>query len=158
MRLTLHADYSMRVLIYLACFQDRLISTAEISKAYNISQHHLVRIVLKLRHKGFIKVQPGRGGGMTLARDAQEIVIGEVIRATEPDFYWVECFGDKTACPISPTCALKDILGEAGSAFLKVLDSYTLADVVTPANTQLRSYFLKPLPLKRATKTKELQP
>ena len=157
MRLTLHADYSMRVLIYLACYQDRLVSTAEISKAYDISRHHLVRVVLKLGHKGFIKVQPGRGGGLRLARDAQEIVIGEVIRATEPDFHWVECFGDQSACPISPTCALKDILGEAGKAFLKVLNSYTLADVVTPANTQLRNYFLKPLVLKRSSKAKDLQ-
>ena len=48
MQLTVHADYALRVLLYLGSHPDRVISTQEISKAYGISKHHLVRVVQRL--------------------------------------------------------------------------------------------------------------
>jgi Rrf2 family nitric oxide-sensitive transcriptional repressor len=35
-------------------------------------------------------------------------------------------------CPIVPACVLRDVLEDARSAFLKVLDGYTLADLAAP--------------------------
>ncbi len=60
-----------------------------------------------------------------------QINIGEVVRKTEEDFYLVECFNCATnQCVITPVCRLKGVLHEALDAYLKVLDSYTLADFV----------------------------
>ncbi|MBL8151572.1 MAG: Rrf2 family transcriptional regulator [Blastocatellia bacterium] len=130
MRLTFHADYSLRVLLYLASHPDRLVSTVEISQAYNISRNHLVRVVNNLGKKGFIEVHPGRSGGIKLGRQPEEIILGEVIRATEPDFYLVECFDKRTnSCPITPACGLKSILKEAVDSFLQTLNRYTLRDI-----------------------------
>jgi Rrf2 family transcriptional regulator, nitric oxide-sensitive transcriptional repressor len=146
MRLTLHADYSLRVLVYLAIHQDRLVSTAEISQAYDISRNHLVRVVLALGKKGFVKVRPGRSGGVTLAKAVTEITIGAVVRAMEPDFHIVECFDERrNRCPITPVCGLKGILYEAQKAFLTTLDRYTLADFVTqPQDPQFLIYLPPP--------------
>lgn len=131
MQLTLYADYSLRVLLYLGLRPDRLSTIAEIADAYAISRNHLVKVVHNLGLLGWIDTARGRGGGMTLARPPDEINIGEVVRQTETSFDLVECFDMKTnTCPIAPVCALKGALQEAQAAFLKVLDKYTLADVL----------------------------
>jgi Rrf2 family nitric oxide-sensitive transcriptional repressor len=141
--LTLHADYSLRVLLYLAARPDRLVSTQEVSEAYGISKNHLVRVVQALGKHGFIEVRPGRSGGLTLARAPSDISLGQVFRVTEPDFHLVECFDRQTnTCPIAPACGLKGILFEARDAFLAVLDKYTLADVTKRSRKDLTDFFL----------------
>ena len=44
MQLSLHADYSLRVLLYLGTHPDEVVPTRDISDAYGISKHHLVRV------------------------------------------------------------------------------------------------------------------
>jgi Rrf2 family nitric oxide-sensitive transcriptional repressor len=141
--LTLHADYSLRVLLYLAARPGSLVSTQEVSEAYGISKNHLVRVVQSLGKEGFIEVRPGRTGGITLARQPSEITLGKVFRVTEPDFHLVECFNkDENTCPIAPACGLKGVLYEAREAFLAVLDKYTLADVMKRSRRDLTDLFL----------------
>ncbi|MFL5350102.1 MAG: RrF2 family transcriptional regulator [Hyalangium sp.] len=143
MHLTLHADYSLRVLLYLAAQPERLASTQEVSEAYGISKNHLVRVVQSLGRHGFIEVRPGRAGGILLARPASEISLGQVFRVAEPDFNLVECFDrDKNTCPIAPACGLRGVLFEAREAFLAVLDKYTVADLVKRSRKDLRDFFL----------------
>lgn len=143
MHLTLHADYSLRVLLYLAARPGRLASTQELADAYGISKHHLVRVVQTLSGEGFVEVRAGRSGGVTLARPTKDISVGKVLRAAEPDFELVECFNRETnTCPISPACGLKGVLSEAREAFLAVLDRYTLADLVGRSRKDLADLFL----------------
>lgn len=143
MHLTLHADYSLRVLLYLAARPERLVSTQEVSEAYGISKNHLVRVVQALGKHGFIEVRPGRSGGITLARAPAEISLGQVFRATEPSLHLVECFDrEKNTCPIAPACGLKGVLFEARDAFLAVLDKYSLADVTKRSRKDLTDLFL----------------
>lgn len=143
MHLTLHADYSLRVLLYLAARPGGLVSTQEVSEAYGISKNHLVRVVQALGKEGFVEVRPGRTGGITLARLPAEISLGQVFRATEPDFHLVECFNkEENTCPIAPACGLKGVLYEAREAFLAVLDKYTLADVMKRSRRDLTDFFL----------------
>ena len=131
MQLTLHADYSLRVLLYLAENPERLVSTEEISEAYGISRHHLVRVVQTLHEHSFVKVSAGRNGGAMLARTPAEINIGQVVRKTEPNFRVVECFDlEANTCPIVAVCKLRGVLADALEAFFNVLDAYTLADLV----------------------------
>jgi Rrf2 family nitric oxide-sensitive transcriptional repressor len=141
--LTLHADYSLRVLLYLATRPERLVSTQEVSEAYGISKNHLVRVVQALGKHGYVEVRPGRSGGLTLARAPSEISLGEVFRVTEPDFHLVECFDRETnTCPIAPACGLKGVLFEAREAFLAVLSKYTLADITKRSRKDLTDFFL----------------
>jgi Rrf2 family transcriptional regulator, nitric oxide-sensitive transcriptional repressor len=141
--LTLHADYALRVLLYLAARPERLVSTQEVSEAYGISKNHLVRVVQALGKHGFVEVRPGRSGGLTLARLPAEIALGKVFRATEPGFQLVECFDRETnTCPIAPACGLKGVLFEAREAFLSVLDKYTLADLTQRSRKDLTDFFL----------------
>ena len=131
MRLTKHSDYALRVLLYVASAEGRQVSTEEISEAYGISSHHLVKVVGKLGKAGFLEIKRGRLGGFRLARPAEDIRIGEVVSATEPDFAFVECLEpDNTSCPLTGNCGLVRPLREAQKAFIDALDKYTLADAV----------------------------
>lgn len=136
MHLTAYSDYAMRALLYLGARTDRLCSTAEIARAYGISQNHLVKVVHDLRRAGYIASVRGRLGGLRLAMPAEDINVGTVIRHTENDFQLVDCPG----CLIGPVCGLSGAFDEAVAAFLKVLDSYTLADLLTRRSDMLELF------------------
>lgn len=127
MKLTLFTDYSMRVLLYLAARSDRLCSIAEVAGAYRISQNHLMKVVNELARSGYVESVRGRFGGIRLGKPPEEINVGELIRHTEDGFDLVDC----GSCVIAPACGMTGVLNEALSAFLAVLDRYTLADLMT---------------------------
>ena len=111
MHLTQFSDYGLRLAIFLGCHPGRAVSVDEVSRAFGISRHHLVRVVQTLTDVGVVETQRGRGGGMRLARDPSEINVGWLVRQTEPHFNLVECFDHATnTCPIAPACGLKGAL------------------------------------------------
>jgi Rrf2 family transcriptional regulator, nitric oxide-sensitive transcriptional repressor len=133
MQLTVHTDYALRVLLYLAHFPERRVGTEEISTAYGISKNHLVRVVQTLADSGFVRVTVGRSGGVELAREPKDIGLGDIVRATEASFRLVECHDVvNNTCPIVPVCRLKAILDAALAAFLAELDKQSLATLVKP--------------------------
>ncbi len=133
MRLTVYTDYSLRVLMFLAVRGQQLATIAEIAKAYGISKNHLMKVVHQLGVAGYVETVRGKGGGLRLAQPAQDIVLGEIVRRTEPDMALVPCFDpDNTSCVIFSGCVLRGVLSEARDAFLVTLDRRTLADLVRP--------------------------
>ena len=132
MQLTQYTDYSLRVLIYLAKKTKGLATVSEIAEYHGISRNHLVKVIHNLAIKGFILTTRGRNGGMTLSRPPEKIILGDVIRNTEPNFDIAECFNaTNDCCVITRNCGLKSIFREAQMGFIKVMDKYTLADAVT---------------------------
>jgi Rrf2 family nitric oxide-sensitive transcriptional repressor len=134
MRLTTLSDYALRVLLYAAASNDRLITIEETARVYKISRAHLMKVVNILTRGGFLKGVRGRAGGFTLARSPDAINIGAVMRATEPDFELVECFATGNQCLITGCCKLPTILNEALTNFVATLDRYTLADLMLREN------------------------
>jgi len=134
MRLTKTSDYTLRVLIYLAVHADRSVSITEISRAYGVSRHLLVKIVQPLIGDGSVASVRGRHGGFRLNKAPGEINVGAIVRRTENTWDVVECFNRETnTCPIEPACGLKGALTRAQRAFAGVLDEYTLADFLPRA-------------------------
>jgi Rrf2 family nitric oxide-sensitive transcriptional repressor len=131
MRLTTFTDYSLRVLIYLAAAEPaRRATIAEIARAFAISENHLVKVVHFLGKRGWIGTVRGKGGGMVLARPAERISVGEVVRDAEGAALPAQCFAaDGGNCLLGSVCRLKGAHDEALKAFYRVLDGYTLADI-----------------------------
>ena len=132
MRLTLHTDFSLRLLMLLALEPDGLHTIEEVARRYRISQNHLMKVAQTLAQQGFVESVRGRGGGIKLAKSATRINLGAVVRTTEDSLALVECFDRKrNNCVVSPACGLQGPLQEALAAFFAVLDRYTLADLIS---------------------------
>src|SRR5262245_49542775 len=83
MRLTKSTSHAIRILIDCARAGDRLIKVAELSQRLEITQQNVFKIVNLLARAGLIEAVRGRNGGVRLARPADSIRIGDVVRATE---------------------------------------------------------------------------
>lgn len=133
MRLTSWTDYTLRVLMYCAASEGRAlpVTISEIAQAHGISRSHLTKIMVDLSNQGLLETTRGRGGGLRLLKPARDIVLGDVVRATESDFTMVECFdAGINQCRLSGHCGLKGVLHRALQAYLAVLDGVTLADLL----------------------------
>ena len=139
MRLTTYTDYALRVLMYVGLKNDELVRIDEVATSFGISRNHVSKIVHNLGAKGYLQTVRGRNGGFQLARDAQEIGVGQVVRDFEPDFNLVECFdSSQSNCRIQPSCVLARELNAAMVAFFDRLDRVTLR-VFTQPRSSLQS-------------------
>lgn len=130
MRLTRHTDNALRSLIYIALHDETPSRITDIARRMGMSEDHAAKVIARLAELGFVNTVRGRSGGVRLARPADAINIGQVVRATEDNLDLVECFDPATnRCPIAPACVLAVALDEALNAFLAVLDRYTLAEL-----------------------------
>ena len=132
MNLKKYTDYGLRVLIFTGLKREgELASIKEISSVFNISTNHLGKIVHELTKMGLIESVRGRNGGIRLAKPADDMNVGQIVRMLERDFVVLECFEkDTNHCVISPGCTLKHALNKALHAFFKVLDGYTIQDLI----------------------------
>ena len=134
MRLTTFTDYALRVLIYLAGEPAHRATIAEVAAAFQISEHHLVKVVQFLGKEGILRNTRGRRGGMQLAHAPSAIPIGRVVRLTEGQTRPAECFTPETnTCRLAGVCRLQRVLGDAVEAFYAPLDRCTLEDLRIPA-------------------------
>ena len=124
MYLTQHTDYGLRVLVYTAINDDTLVNIGTIAETYNISKSHLMKVVTSLVKGGFLVSVRGKGGGLRLADNPENINIGAVVRHLEP-MQVVECMGDNNECLITPSCRLTGIITGAIKAFFNHLDKYS---------------------------------
>lgn len=134
MRLTSFTDYGLRALMRMASDPTRGFSTTELAEEFDLSRHHLVKIMQCLSRAGIVVTKRGGGGGATLARPAAKIRLGEVVGWLEEEQSLVDCFmpGGGT-CTIRSYCRLKARLRAAEAAFIERLNASTLADIALPA-------------------------
>lgn len=129
MQLTTFSDYALRMLMYAHAAGNRLVTIEEIAGSYGISRAHLMKVANTLTRTGYLTAVRGRSGGLKLGKPAEEIRLGDVLRATEPDFALVDCFETDSQCVIGNCCRLPAILRRALAAFLAELDKHTVASI-----------------------------
>ena len=129
MQLTKFSDYALRVLMYAQAAGDRLVTIDEMAAAYGVSRAHLMKVVNTLTRAGYLTAVRGRHGGLKLAKPAERIRLGDVVRETEPDMALVECFSTGSQCVIDGCCRLPRVMQRALNAFIGELDQHTLASI-----------------------------
>ncbi|MBT8155000.1 Rrf2 family transcriptional regulator [Epibacterium ulvae] len=127
MRITKRTNIAVRLLMYCAANDGRLVTKAEIADRCKISENHLAQVINQLSQRGFLNTHRGRRGGIALARPASEIRVGDVFRQVEGPVPIIECFGDgEDSCPQLDVCRLRTALSDAAHAFFQALDEVTL--------------------------------
>ena len=131
MRLTLNTDFSLRVLIHVGLCGDKLTTINDIAQSFGISKQHLMKVVSGLSQNGYLETVRGRNGGIRLMREPRHINIGQVVRDIE-QLDVIGCLERRGYCQIERVCVLRSALRDATQAFLAVLDTYTLTDLIKP--------------------------
>jgi Rrf2 family nitric oxide-sensitive transcriptional repressor len=130
LQLTQYSNFALRILQFLALRAPNIATVDEVARAHRVSKAHLVKVAYDLSQRGYIETVRGRNGGMRLARKAEDITVGEIIRWTEAPLELVECFNPETnTCPLQGHCHLSRGIQRALRAFLSVLDDLTIADI-----------------------------
>jgi Rrf2 family nitric oxide-sensitive transcriptional repressor len=117
--------------MYCEANKDRLVTKSEIAECCNISENHLAQVINQLSQLNYLHTQRGRNGGMSLARNAKNIRIGDVFRDVEGQLPLAECFADAdNTCPLVSACRLRVALSDAAQAFYASLDDISLDSLV----------------------------
>ncbi|AZG71438.1 Rrf2 family transcriptional regulator [Shewanella livingstonensis] len=130
MQLTRYTDFGIRILMYLAVQPEResLFRIAEVTSVFELSSNHVAKIIHQLGKMGYLQTVRGKSGGFRLAKVADKVLIGQLVRDLENTLSPIDC--ESPYCRFTPICQLKGVLAQAVTAYLAVLDQYTLADIV----------------------------
>lgn len=139
MRLTLHTDYALRVLVHVGLREGELVTISEIADCYGISKNHLTKVVHQLGRSGYLETVRGKYGGVRLLVQPEDVRLGEFVRKTEEDFALARCMREEGACDpdggdaclLQGSCVARMAFGQGLSAFFEALDRYTLADMIS---------------------------
>lgn len=129
-RLSTRGHYAVLVMYELARADGSFSSLQDIAVAQKLSQGYLEQIIRPLRKAGLVESKKGFGGGYSLARPAQEVTVGEIVRAVEGPVVPVKCVaGDSSLDSCPDGCRARMVWQRVGEAIDNVLDSTTLKDL-----------------------------
>jgi len=130
------AKYALKALFQLATSPPgTMMLVADIAAKENAPKKFLELILLDVKRHGLLRSQRGRGGGYALARPADSITFGEIIRITEGPLAPIPCasltgYQRCTDCDDEDACAIRKVMRRVRDAMSEILDRTTLADGV----------------------------
>lgn len=131
MRLPGRTDYALRAALELAASPDGPLTTDEISRRQDIPTSYLGAILAELRKAGVVRARRGPDGGWTLSRAARDVSLADVIRAVGGALTDVAGTRPEDLHYSGPAVGLPAVLVALRAAERQILESVTLADVVT---------------------------
>lgn len=144
MKLSKRGEYALRSLINLgiaAKVGRSLVRVTELSKAEDLPVKFLEQIVQQLREAGYVTSVRGKHGGYHLARPADQIRIGAIVRLIDGPLAPIGCVSqtayEPCNCPDEAHCGLRMLMLDVRNAIAAILDRYTLADVVEVTTRKL---------------------
>jgi Rrf2 family protein len=135
MQITRQGDYGIRSVLYLARQPFKKISfVTEISEEYKIPRSFLAKILQKLVKAKIVRSYRGVKGGFSLAKQAREISLLEVLEAIEGKICLNLCLADKKKCLFSKHCPVSPVWATAQSRFTEILKKTNFEDLARQKN------------------------
>jgi Rrf2 family protein len=141
MRLSKRGEYGLRAMIELASEPEpsqpgpRLVQIKDLAQRQKIPAKFLEQILLSLKNAGLLQSKMGVGGGYYLARPADEITLGHIVRILDGPLAPLRCVSqmayEPCGCPDESNCGLRMIMFDVRQAIADILDKTTLADIIT---------------------------
>lgn len=133
MKLSTKGRYGLRALIDLAQYSElEPVSINSISARQDISERYLEQLMSMLKKAGLIKSIRGAGGGYVLAKNAEDISVGDVLRALEGSLEPVECSGldPEEGCQAAGGCVTKYVWQRINDSINQTVDEIKLKELV----------------------------
>ena len=139
------AKYALRALSTLALAQPEQLQARRIAQDAKVPEKFLETILVELRNAGLVNSRRGTIGGHSLAKPAEQIMVGDVIRIIDGPIAPIRCASVTAYRPcedcIDPeTCALRELMGDVRDAMSAIIDQRSLHQLAqaTVAADQLR--------------------
>ncbi|TPK41381.1 Rrf2 family transcriptional regulator [Mesorhizobium sp. B2-5-4] len=132
--LTKKGKYGLKALVHLARMPaGQLAFVGDIATGNNIPKKFLDAILGELRNAGFVQSRKGKEGGYRLARPADEIRVGHVVRVLDGPLAPIPCASrtqyQRCEDCNEATCQVRHLMLEVRQAIAEVLDQRSLAEM-----------------------------
>lgn len=145
MHLSKKAEYALRASINLGIAAEMgrgTVSGAELAEANRLPLKFIERILQELREAGIVETTRGKFGGYSLARPAEQIGVGELIRFVDGRLAPICCASESAyqpcTCPDEAHCGLRMLMIDVRNAIANILDRYSIAHVVEVTLRKMR--------------------
>ena len=140
MKLSTKGRYGLRAMIDVAIFREQeAVSLSSIAERQHISEGYLEQLMAKLKKAGLVTSTRGALGGYNLAKEPEEISVGDILRALEGSLKAVECAGleSSESCQESEFCVTKYVWKRMNESITRTVDEMKLSDLVAERNRVL---------------------
>ena len=135
MQITRQADYAVRAVYYLTQLgDDSRAATSQIAEKQHIPPSFLAKIISQLSVAGLLHTSRGARGGVSLARDPEEISLLDVVEAIDGPILLNECVADEGACTFTSDCPMRPIWCDAQKDLVGRLKNTNFANIALNGN------------------------
>ena len=133
MKMSTKARYGLKAMVDLAKnSEEGPVSLSSIAERQNVSENYLEQLIAKLRKAGLVTGLRGSQGGYVLAKNADEISVGEILRVLEGDLSPVECpmINNQVDCNSEAECVTKYVWKKVNDSITSTVDKITLGELL----------------------------
>ena len=157
MKLSKRGEYALRALIDLGIAAELgrpILQVSELAAKEKLPVKFLEQIFTQLKASGFVVSKRGKLGGYSLARPMNKIKFGSVIRLIDGPLAPISCVSEtayeRCTCPDEDHCGLRMLMLDVRTAIIKILDRYSLEDIVEITLRKMRRDKVSPPFISRA--------
>ena len=130
MQITRQADYAVRAVLHLSRSGDERIATSTIAEVQHIPPSFLAKIISQLSIAGLLHTSRGARGGVTLARNAKDITLLEVVEAIDGPIQLNECVQGEGVCSFEDNCPIRSVWCDAQDELVTRLRKTNFAELM----------------------------
>ncbi len=139
MKVSTKGRYGLMAIVDLAVNdKEKQVSLKSVAERQGLSENYLEQLFASLKKAGLVKSIRGAQGGYRLAKPAEKITVGDVLRSLEGTLCPVNCIDTSNSCDKVDVCVTVPVWAKLRDKINEVVDSFTIADLVLDYENKMK--------------------
>ena len=133
MKISTRGRYGLKAMVDIAAnCKEGCVSLKSIAERTNLSESYLEQLIAQLKKAGLVKSTRGANGGYILAKNAEDISVGDILSVVEGPLELVVCLSGKETCGLGDCCccATKDVWAKLSDSVSETADNINLSELI----------------------------
>lgn len=131
MKISTRGRYGLKAMVDIAAnSKECCVSLKSIAERTNLSESYLEQLIAPLKKAGLVKSIRGASGGYILSKSAENISVGDILRAVEGPLELVECGGDSCGMNDCSCCTTKGVWAKLSDSVSETADNINLSELI----------------------------